>query len=149
VIVTAPSRQARQEIERNSAARQARACYDHLAGVAGVSLLESLVQRGWLVARARADGRPAYELTVMGEIALRDRGVDVPAARRARRGFALACMDWTERRPHLGGALGAALLRALGGTSGARPSPSRAVRLAIGIDAWIAGPRVAERRRPR
>ncbi len=86
---------------------EARTCYDHLAGRAGVELLTHLVEAGHLV------GQDAFELTAAGEAALAELGVDVAAARASRRRFAPACLDWTERRPHLAGALGAAVTRSL------------------------------------
>jgi DNA-binding transcriptional ArsR family regulator len=92
-----------------SAVRLARTCYDHLAGVAGVGLMDALLARGWL---EPARGRD-LQLTATGTAALTRAGVDLEGARRSRRAFAIDCADWTERRPHLGGALGAALLAAL------------------------------------
>ncbi|MFC4533379.1 ArsR/SmtB family transcription factor [Sphaerisporangium dianthi] len=86
---------------------EARTCYDHLAGRAGVELLAAMVDAGHLA------GRDSYEITAPGEAALAELGVDLAAARAARRRFAPACVDWTERRPHLGGALGAAITGAL------------------------------------
>lgn len=83
---------------------EARTCYDHLAGRAGVGLLDRLRAGGHL------DGE---EVTPAGERLLTRLGVDVAAARRARRRFAPECLDWTERRAHLGGALGAAVTGAL------------------------------------
>ncbi|MFG3436837.1 ArsR/SmtB family transcription factor [Nonomuraea sp. NPDC047897] len=83
---------------------EARTCYDHLAGRAGVGLLDRLRGEGHL------DGE---EVTPAGERLLARLGVDVAAARRARRRFAPECLDWTERRAHLGGALGAAVTGAL------------------------------------
>lgn len=83
---------------------EARTCYDHLAGRAGVALLDQLRDGGHL------DGQ---ELTPRGEQVLRKLGVDVEGARGLRRRFAAECLDWTERRAHLGGALGAALTEAL------------------------------------
>ncbi len=53
-----------------------------------------------------------YTLTPAGEAGFSDLGLDLSAARAKRRRFACACLDWSERRPHLAGALGAALLRA-------------------------------------
>jgi DNA-binding transcriptional ArsR family regulator len=92
------------------ALRAARTCYDHLAGTLGVSMYDVLIARGWLARAGRAD---ACDLTDSGAAALNALGVDVAAARGGRRRFAFACLDWSERRPHLGGALGAALLRLL------------------------------------
>ncbi|MER6814037.1 helix-turn-helix domain-containing protein [Spirillospora sp. NPDC000708] len=84
---------------------EARTCYDHLAGEAGVALFAALVDGGLL----ERDGEESYEVTEKGEDRLGALGLDVPALRRARRRFAWHCLDWTERRPHLNGALGAAL----------------------------------------
>ncbi|WP_207924118.1 ArsR/SmtB family transcription factor [Actinomadura bangladeshensis] len=84
---------------------EARTCYDHLAGAAGVALFAALVDGGLI----EPDGGTALEVTEKGEERLALLGLDVPALRRARRRFAWQCLDWTERRPHLNGALGAAL----------------------------------------
>lgn len=85
--------------------REARTCYDHLAGEAGVALFAALVGGGLI----EADGQDAYEVTVKGEERLEALGLDVAGLRKARRRFAWQCLDWTERRPHLNGALGTAL----------------------------------------
>lgn len=85
--------------------QRARMCYDHLAGRLGVDLLAALVRRRWLTERGRD-----FELTRRGREGLAEMGVDVCGAEEARRRFACACLDWSERRPHLGGALGAALV---------------------------------------
>ena len=87
------------------ALRKARTCYDHLAGDLGVLVYDSLVHRGLLDA---GDGR--VRLTTRGERFVADLGVDVASLRRRRRPLCLACLDWTVRRHHLAGALGAALL---------------------------------------
>ncbi|MEU1719200.1 helix-turn-helix transcriptional regulator [Nonomuraea sp. NPDC005692] len=79
---------------------EARTCYDHLAGRAGVALLDRLRGGGFY---------DRQDLTSDGERLLTGLGVDVEGARRARRRFAPECLDWTERRSHLGGALGAAI----------------------------------------
>jgi DNA-binding transcriptional ArsR family regulator len=90
---------------RGEALRAARSCYDHLAGVAGVALADALVDRGVL---DPADG--GFAITPSGERELARFGLDVAAIRGARRATARACLDWSERRPHVAGALGAALL---------------------------------------
>ncbi len=82
----------------------ARTCYDHLAGRVGVAILDAFVADGVLVA-----GGDGYALTAAGQTRLTAFGVDVAAARASRRAFARACLDFTERRPHLAGALGSAL----------------------------------------
>jgi DNA-binding transcriptional ArsR family regulator len=86
------------------ALRFARTCYDHLAGTIGVALTEALLRK-----RALTRRRDSYRLTPSGESFLVELGVDVDRARRQRRQFARPCLDWSERRPHLGGALGAAI----------------------------------------
>jgi hypothetical protein len=87
--------------------RAARTCYDHLAGRLGVAITEALVERDVLRAR-----NGSFELTVDGEAFLENIGVDVAGARARKRVFARACLDWSERRSHLAGALGAALAEA-------------------------------------
>jgi DNA-binding transcriptional ArsR family regulator len=94
--------------DRDQALRLARTCYDHLAGRVGVALTDALVTRGALVPQ---DG--GFELTGDGETLLSKLGVDIAGARRRRRAFALACIDWSERRPHVAGALGAAVAERL------------------------------------
>jgi len=86
----------------------ARTCYDHIAGSLGVSLHDALMTRGWL-ASAVPQGHE-YSLTSTGERQLAAIGIDVDGVRAGRRRLAFGCLDWSERRPHLGGALGAALL---------------------------------------
>jgi DNA-binding transcriptional ArsR family regulator len=89
--------------------RSARTCYDHIAGTLGVALHDRFVAAKWLSAAPGHDDT-AYDLTPAGTRTLESLGIDVSATRALRRRFAFACLDWSERRPHLGGALGAALL---------------------------------------
>jgi DNA-binding transcriptional ArsR family regulator len=91
---------------RDEALRRARVCYDHLAGEEGLRLADGMVASGWL---ASAD--ESFALTIAGRSAFASRGIDMAALEAARRPLCRACLDWSERRPHLGGALGAALLR--------------------------------------
>jgi len=84
--------------------RRARTCYDHLAGRLGVAVTESFVAR-----RALREIDGAFEVTPSGRSLFEGIGIDLEWARRRKRGFALLCQDWTERRTHLGGALGAAV----------------------------------------
>ena len=97
--------------EPPSAMRAARSCYDHIAGILGVALYDRFEALGWLSAASRRD-EEARELNETGTKAFAAIGIDVGGARTLRRRFAYACLDWSERRPHLGGALGAALLDA-------------------------------------
>jgi DNA-binding transcriptional ArsR family regulator len=87
----------------------ARTCYDHMAGRVGVLLHDRLYTLKWLSEVSNND--TAYELTSTGAKAFESLGVDIEATRALRRRFASACLDWSERRPHIGGALGAALLK--------------------------------------
>jgi DNA-binding transcriptional ArsR family regulator len=103
-IAPAAAIQSLRSSDRAAAIRAARTCYDHLAGSVGVGITEALVHRGALV--PNEDG---YSLTSTGEELLSRLGVDVAAARVERRSFARACLDWSERRSHLAGALGAGL----------------------------------------
>jgi DNA-binding transcriptional ArsR family regulator len=89
--------------------RAARTCYDHIAGSLGVRLHDRIRAMGWLGEESR--NAISYDLTPRGAKGLESLGVDVDATRALRRRFAFACVDWSERRPHLGGAIGAALLK--------------------------------------
>jgi DNA-binding transcriptional ArsR family regulator len=91
-----------------SALREARMCYDHLAGRLGVALCDTMLRRDYLVL---VDG--AGELTGAGIRFLTGLGVDLERARGAKRRYCRTCLDWTERRPHLSGAVGASLAAAL------------------------------------
>ena len=87
--------------------RAARTCYDHMAGTAGVSLHDRFKALRWL--SGGTDGSAnSYDLSEDGTKAFEALGIDVMATRMLRRRFACACLDWSERRPHVGGALGAA-----------------------------------------
>ncbi len=84
--------------------RQARTCYDHIAGRLGVALAERMTEHELVIL-----GDEAGEVTPAGADLLSRLGVDLSAARARRRIFCRPCVDWTERRPHIGGAVGAAL----------------------------------------
>lgn len=91
---------------KDAALRRARICYDHLAGEMGVRLLGDMQQAGWL----RGDD-DAVALTSRGERALAELRIDVASLRASRRPLCRTCLDWSERRPHLGGSVGAALMQ--------------------------------------
>ena len=84
--------------------RFARTCYDHMAGTVAVALHDRLIASGWLEATA-------YTLTTEGQAALGNIGIALSPASTRRR-FACPCLDWSARKPHLGGQLGAAFLQA-------------------------------------
>jgi DNA-binding transcriptional ArsR family regulator len=90
---------------REPALRKSRVCYDHLAGEMGVLVHESLLRRRALVSRA-----DSLNLTATGRRLFRELGIDADALAAKRRIVCRACLDWSERRHHLAGALGAALL---------------------------------------
>lgn len=92
--------------------RVARTCYDHAAGTVAVFLHDRFMASKWIES-SPASGASTYDLTQPGIEALQALGIDIEAARAQRRRFAFGCLDWSERRPHLGGALGAALLKLL------------------------------------
>lgn len=100
----------------DTALRKAPVCYDHLAGELGVLVFDSLMQRGFLQTAGKS---PA--LTEAGERFFRGQTVDVPALKRQRRPLCLACLDWSVRRHHLAGALGAAILDRCFALGWARP----------------------------
>lgn len=87
------------------ALRHARTCYDHCAGEVAVRLHDVLLKANWIEAHGKD-----YTLTEKGVERLLKLGVDVDAMRGQRRRLAYPCMDWSERSPHIGGALGAAIL---------------------------------------
>lgn len=80
----------------------ARLCYDHLAGRLGIQLAQELTARQWIDAED-------FTLTEDGDEQWRSLGIDIAALRQRRRPLTRACPDWTERRPHLAGSLGAAI----------------------------------------
>ncbi|MEV5886525.1 helix-turn-helix domain-containing protein [Streptomyces sp. NPDC052020] len=107
---------------RHNALRRSRTCYDHLAGSLGVALMSTFLDQG-LLRREESDptsgSRPdqpasygrqaAYHLTPRGTERFTGFGIDVDALVRGRRPVVRYCVDWSERRHHLAGALGAAL----------------------------------------
>jgi DNA-binding transcriptional ArsR family regulator len=118
----------------------ARTCYDHLAGRLGVALTDALLTQRII---SREGG---YHLTVRGAPALRALGLNLPAIGARRRSYAHPCMDRTERRPHLGGSLGAALadrflelgwIERFPGSRALRVTPAgrRGLRATFGIEA--------------
>src|SRR5215813_2642901 len=85
--------------------KYARTCYDHLAGRVAVEICAALKDKGYLLP-VGVD----FEVTSKGEKLFHDLGMEIRELKQERRAFARQCPDWSERRPHIGGALGAALL---------------------------------------
>lgn len=100
------SRQSAKAFVPNTPSRLqfARTCYDHMAGTLAVQLHDHFIAAGWLT------GEGTYQLSPAGETAMLELGIDLTALHAQRRRFACGCLDWSMRRPHLAGALGAALL---------------------------------------
>jgi DNA-binding transcriptional ArsR family regulator len=88
--------------------RAARTCYDHMAGELAVALHDRFRELGWL--SIEKSPNDAYGLTEAGTRSFAALGIEIETARALRRRFAYTCVDWSERRPHMGGALGAAFL---------------------------------------
>ncbi|MGP4045662.1 ArsR/SmtB family transcription factor [Streptomyces sp. 2A115] len=98
-----------REASAGSAMARGRTCYDHLAGRLGITVTDALTGLGLLRARTREEGATGFALTDGGVRWFDDLGA--PLVRTGRRPLARACLDWTERRPHLAGVAGAALCR--------------------------------------
>jgi len=94
-----------ETLERK-ALHRARTCYDHLAGELGVGWTQALIDKGFI---RRHD--EVYEITQIGENRFHTFGIDCLKFQRKRRAFARACQDWSERKPHIAGALRAAILQ--------------------------------------
>lgn len=106
---------------RDAQLREARVCYDHMAGSRAVRLYDSMAARGFLTV-----DRESVVLTEPGAAFVTDLGIDLAGLTAGRRPLARVCLDWSERRSHLSGALGAAFLQrflALGWLRG--PGPGR------------------------
>lgn len=114
------------------ALRRARTCYDHLAGTAAVDLVSRMERRGWLLRRASG-----FLPTEKGGRQLMRRGVNVAACREMRRKLAPGCLDWTERRWHLGGALGAAVLDSLVQQGYVESTSGRHLRIRRAVTGWL------------
>ncbi|MCE5168726.1 winged helix-turn-helix domain-containing protein [Paenibacillus profundus] len=105
--------------------RHARMCYDHVAGELGVSIADSLTERGLLYKNGME-----FAVTEAGESFFNDFGLELGELRKKRRSFCRCCLDWTERKHHMAGALGQALAERMMQLNWLeRDSSSRAVRI--------------------
>ncbi|MBO1909246.1 helix-turn-helix transcriptional regulator [Microvirga sp. 3-52] len=106
---------------KDAALRAARVRYDHLAGERGVELLNGARQQGFIA------GEEPMALTDKGRAFFGEFGIDLTGLEKGRRPVCRACLDWSERRSHLGGALGAAILSRLLEKGWARRDAGRVV----------------------
>jgi len=136
------SLQAEREVRRDTRLRQARTCYGHLAGVAGVALMEEMLGLDWLQETPEpvSGNRVGYSLTTKGHQEMEVLGVDISSAAASTGNFAFGCLDWTEQGLHLGGSLGRAVTACLSeqGFVG-RTSGTREVTLNGGPTIWLDG----------
>jgi len=134
------SPQAQREVRRNTPLRQARTCYGHLAGVAGVALMDKLLSLEWVTEDLTpiSGNRVGYSLTTTGRQAMDEMGVDLQAADNSTGNFAFGCLDWTESSHHLGGSLGKAFTACLTerGFVG-REAGTREVKLQGAPGSWL------------
>ena len=86
--------------------KYARSCYDHLAGYLGIVIQEGLINQGLIHKNTNQ-----YDCTIKGAIKFKELGIDIDELKDLKRKFAYPCLDWSERKHHIGGALGAALLK--------------------------------------
>jgi len=107
---------------RDAALRVARICYDHLAGERGVALMQHLENRGVITSGATP------EVTAEGRAILAAIGIDIGQLGGARRPMCRLCLDWSERKSHLGGALGAAILDHIVAAGWASRAEGRVIR---------------------
>jgi DNA-binding transcriptional ArsR family regulator len=124
---------------RDPELRRARSCYDHLAGHLAVTMLDRLVERRLLTRRGEmvavtTDGRRFFSTS----------GIDLAAIEGGRRELCRCCLDWSERRSHLGGALGAAVFQfILAQRWAVREAKTRIVRFSVAgerkMTGWISG----------
>ena len=103
-LASQPARQREWSDPRSSALRNARTCYDHLAGRLAVAIADSFVEGGLLEPAGRL-----FTVTDAGSSWLEEHGIDIASLRAGTRTLARRCKDLTEQRPHIGGALGATL----------------------------------------
>ena len=124
-----------RQATKHQALARARTCYDHLAGRLGVAIADTMIDRGLLA---------GWALTARGSAWLAELGLDIGPPRSSRRPMVRRCLDWTERRPHLAGAVGAALCRRsldaqwierIGSGRAARLTPAGRQALSVSLEA--------------
>ncbi|WP_339184321.1 winged helix-turn-helix domain-containing protein [Oceanobacillus sp. FSL W7-1293] len=126
LTVIAPSAQVNslKDFSRSEKIQIARTCYDHLAGKLGVLITETLVEKEYVV-----EDQDVFIVTKAGEEFFNSFKIDLNSLRQKRRHFARKCLDWSERRYHLAGALGNAILLQLFDLGWIERLPGRAVKV--------------------
>lgn len=107
MLAAVPASAAKPAAKKQNAVCFARTCYGHLAGRLGVAVAEALVEQGYI----RGNGDEDFLITERGRAFFASHGLDHSDLKRSRRRLASQCLDWSERHPHVGGALGHALTR--------------------------------------
>ncbi len=128
----APVKSLRQHRDVTTLA-EARTCYDHLAGRRGVELRDRLLAAGALQTTDDQD----HSLTAHGETLIANLDLDLDQLRSRRRIFARSCLDWTQRRPHLAGALPAAVTSTFLASGWLERSTGRGLRVTPGYDQYL------------
>ncbi|QCR32453.1 helix-turn-helix transcriptional regulator [Lysinibacillus sp. SGAir0095] len=124
VIAPPPQIKSLKDSSRAEKIKIARTCYDHLAGQLGVALTNAFVERGYLI-----EDQVDFKVTDIGEQFFNDFEINLDSLRTKRRHFARKCLDWSERRYHLAGSLGQAVLIRLLELHWIEKLPDRAVRV--------------------
>lgn len=93
----------------DTAVKYCRTCYDHLAGKVGVLMADALIKQGLIT----SNNDKTFDVTKKGARWMNELGIDINDLKKERRPLARACLDWSERRHHVAGALGAALLNTM------------------------------------
>jgi DNA-binding transcriptional ArsR family regulator len=124
VIAPQPKVNSLREFSHAEKIRNARTCYDHLAGKLGVSLTQAFIEKGYLI-----ENQDDFLVTDKGEKFFHDFRIDLEVLRKERRYFARKCLDWSERRYHLAGSLGNAILLRLLELGWIEKLPDRAIKI--------------------
>ena len=101
-----PQRNSKRPVRVPDQLRRGRTCYDHLAGQLGVSISDAMIEKGIL-----AYGDTEFSVTAKGNVFFRQLDIDCDELKTQKRKFAHQCLDWSERRYHIAGALGSDILR--------------------------------------
>lgn len=127
-----------KQVINDTPLRRARTCYDHLAGVAGVTIFKGMIEKK-LLKLTNEGKRDLYELTPKGIQILKKLDVNLAALEKTKRRIAYGCPDWTEDSDHLGGALGNSILSSLESMNFIKKRENRIVSVLKPIEQWFGG----------